>query len=94
MSRLTVGCDILDILLYLRLLYAKQFNQYFLHKTDQYDRLPYLLLMENHARRVFNSKLGLKISTRNRICLNRRIFINDYYRSLINTILAKMKFKR
>ena len=45
-TRESGGYDILDIPLYLQLLYTKQLNQYYLYKTEQYDRLPHLLLME------------------------------------------------
>ena len=61
-TRETGGDDILDIPLYLQLLYTKQLNQYYLCKSEQYDRLTHLLLMEYNAGRLFSSKLGLKIS--------------------------------
>ena len=48
--------------LYLQLLYTKQLNQYYLYKTEQYDRLPHLLLMEYNVGRLLSNKLGLKIS--------------------------------
>ena len=50
-TRETGGYDVLDIPLYLQLLYTKQLNQYYLYKTEQYDRLPHLLLMEYNAGR-------------------------------------------
>ena len=58
----TGGYDILDIPSYLQLLYTKQPNQYYLYKTEQYDRLSRLLLMEYNAGRLLSSKSGLKIS--------------------------------
>ena len=65
-TRESGGYDILDIPLYLQLLYTKQLNQYYLYKTEQYDRLPYLLLMECNAGRLLSSKFGLKISNTNK----------------------------
>ena len=76
-TRESGGYDILDIPLYLQLLYTKQLNQYYLYKTEPYDRLPHLLLMEYNVERLLSSKFP----TRNRICLNRRIFINSSKRS-------------
>ena len=61
-TRESGGYDILDIPLYLQLLYTKQLNQYYLYKTEQYDRLPHLLLTEYNVGRLLSSKLGLKIS--------------------------------
>ena len=49
-------------LLYLQLLYTKQRNQNYLYKTELFDGLPHLLLMEYNAGRLLSSKLGLKIS--------------------------------
>ena len=60
-TRETGGYDILGIPLYLQLLYTKQLYQYYLYKTEQYNRLPHLLLMEYNAGRLISSKLGLKI---------------------------------
>ena len=42
-TRETGSYDILDISLYLQLLYTTQLNQYYLYKTEQYDRLSHLL---------------------------------------------------
>ena len=61
-TRESGGYDILDMPLYLQLLYTKQLNQYYLCKTEQYDRLLHLLLMEYNVGRLLSSKLGLKIS--------------------------------
>ena len=47
------GYDILDISSYLQLLYTKQL--YYLYKTEQYDRLPHLFLMEYNAGRLVKS---------------------------------------
>ena len=59
------GYDILDIPLFLELLYVKQVKNYYLYKTDQGDCLPHLFLMEYNASRMFDKKL--KLSPRNSI---------------------------
>ena len=50
-TRESGGYDKLDMPLHLQLLYTKQLNQYYLYKTEQYDRLPHLLLMEYNVGR-------------------------------------------
>ena len=61
-TRETVGYDTLDIPLYFQLLYTKQLIQYYLYKTEQYDRHTHLLLIEYNAGKLLSSKVGLKIS--------------------------------
>ena len=74
------GCyDVLDIPpLYLQSLYTKQLNQYYLCKTEQYNRLPQLLLMEYIAGRLLNGKLGLKISNTKQHVLERSYFYKQF----------------
>ena len=83
------GYDILDIPLYLQLLYTKQLNQYYLYKTEQYDRLPHLLLMEyNAAGRLLSSKLGLKISNTKPHLLEPSYFYKQFLQ-VINKYIGK-----
>ena len=64
-SRDSGGYDILDIPLFLELLYVKQVKNYYLCKTDQGECLPHLFLMEYNASRMLDKKL--KLSPRNSI---------------------------
>ena len=64
--------------LYLQLLYTKQLNQYYLYKTEQYDRLPHLLFMEYNVGRLLSSKLGLKISNTKRPLLEPSYFYKQF----------------
>ena len=62
-TRETGVYDIIDIPLYFQSLYIKQLSQYYFYETDQYDRLPHLLLMKCSLMLVIvrNKKLSLKI---------------------------------
>ena len=80
-TRETGGYDILDIPLFLQLLYTKQLNQYYLYITEQYDRLSHLLLMEYNAGRLLSSKLGLKISNAKPHLLEPSYFYKQFWRS-------------
>ena len=72
------GYDILDISLYLQLLYTQQLNQYYLYKTERYDRLPHLLLMEHNAGKLCSSKLDLKISNTKPHLLEQSYFYKQF----------------
>ena len=58
-SRHSRGYDILDISLFLELLYVKQVKNYCLYKTDQDERLFHLFLMEYNPSRMLDKKLKL-----------------------------------
>ena len=88
------GYDILGIPLYLQSLCTKQLNQYYLFKTEQYDRLPHLLLMEYNAGRLLSSKLGLKISNTKPHYLEPSYFYKQFLRGHEQIqYRQKMKFK-
>ena len=87
------GCDILDIPLYLQLLYTKQFNQYCLCKTEEYDRLPHLLLMEYNAGRLLSSKLGLKISNTKPHLLEPSYFYKQFFEVMNKYNIGKNKIQ-
>ena len=57
--------DILDIPLFLELLYVKQAKNYYFYKTGQGECLPHFFLMEYNASRMLDKKL--KLSPRNSI---------------------------
>ena len=88
------GYDILDIPLFLELLYVKQVKNYYLYKTDQGECLPRLYLMEYNASRMLDKKL--KLSPRNSIphaftpseLYNRVLYVLD------SLTLVKMKLKQ
>ena len=58
-SRDCGGYDILDILLFLQLLYVKQVKNYYLFKTNLGECFPHLFLMEYNASRMLDKKLKL-----------------------------------
>ena len=80
--------------LYLQLLYTKQLNQYHLYKTEQYDRLPHLLLMEYNVGRLLSSKLGLKISNTKPHLLEPLYFYKQFLEVMSKNEIQTMKLRQ